>query len=75
VFFQPRPGTTLETVLYFHPIAPIALPARKAMAGTPIDVPLSIVFGLIVLGLLIVALRFFIKAKPLIVERMLLGGR
>ncbi|UIY25056.1 hypothetical protein LZK76_04580 [Rhizobium leguminosarum] len=75
VFFQPRPGTTLETVLYFHPIAPIALPARKAMAGAPIDIPLSIVFGLTVLGLLIIGLRFFIKAKPLIVERMLLGGR
>ncbi|MBY5406559.1 ABC transporter permease [Rhizobium leguminosarum] len=75
VFFQPRPGTTLETVLYFHPIAPIALPARKAMAGAPIDIPLSLVFGLTVMGLLIVGLRFFIKAKPLIVERMLLGGR
>ncbi|MBX4994139.1 ABC-type polysaccharide/polyol phosphate export permease [Rhizobium binae] len=75
VFFQPRPGTTLETVLYFHPIAPIALPARKAMAGSSVNVPFSIMFALIVLGLLVVGLRFFIKAKPLIVERMLLGGR
>ncbi|WP_149344611.1 hypothetical protein [Neorhizobium sp. P12A] len=75
VFFQPRPGTTAEKILYFHPIAPIALPARKLMSGASLDMPLAIAFVFIVLVLLVVSLRFFVKAKPLIVERMLLGGR
>jgi hypothetical protein len=73
--YQPQ-GGWFAAIVAANPVSPLMVAAREAAAGAPLSQPL--LFGGLLLGgaLAVVAGFGLVRlAAPILIERMLLGGR
>jgi len=74
--FQPTGGGLLATIVRLNPVWPLMDAARDAAAGAPLSHPnaLALVLGLAVV-LAVLGFAMVRATAPIVIERMLLGGR
>ncbi|MFN9275093.1 MAG: hypothetical protein ACK53T_07065 [Planctomycetota bacterium] len=73
--YQPQ-GCWFAAIVAANPVSPLMIAAREAAAGAPLSQP-ALFGGLLVGGLLAAVAGFALVrlAAPILIERMLLGGR
>lgn len=74
--YQPQGGGLFATLVRYNPVSPLMNSAREGAVGVALSTPQSLVMVLVA-ALLATVLGFFLvrAAAPIIIERMLLGGR
>jgi lipopolysaccharide transport system permease protein len=74
--YQPRPHTWFATIVYCNPVSPLIDAVRQAAAGAPLAQPLLFT-AMLVLGVALTAAGLLLvrAVAPILIERMLLGGR
>jgi lipopolysaccharide transport system permease protein len=74
--YMPRDGGIFATLVRWNPISPIMINAREAANSGRFDDPMVISVMLVISLMLAVLAVFFVRRSvPVLVERMLLGGR
>jgi ABC-type polysaccharide/polyol phosphate export permease len=74
--YQPQENTWFATIVRWNPVSPLMNAAREAAAGQTLAAPTTLLFVLgggvlaTAAGLLLVR-----AVAPIVIERMLLGGR
>lgn len=74
--YTPSEHGIIGVFIRYNPVSPIMLAAREAIAGAPLSAPVS--FQMVVvaaLGLTILGVALMRISIPIVVERMLIGGR
>ena len=74
--YVPAPGSAFGMVVAVNPLTPLMQAAREAVAGIAFSAPTA--FALVVVGGVVSTLAGFVLtriAAPILIERMLLGGR
>lgn len=74
--YQPEGNGLFATIVRYNPVSPLMHSAREAAAGLALSHPQSFMFVLAA-GVLVTVIGFFIvrATAPIIIERMLMGGR
>jgi lipopolysaccharide transport system permease protein len=74
--YEPKGDGVFATVVRSNPVSPLMTAAREAAAGVPFSAPAVLATALVVaVAATVVGFALVRAVAPIVIERMLLGGR